>query len=145
MQQVQLFIKDTSGVYQRIDLFKDETISLTQSIQNIKDISKVFTDFTKTFTVPASKDTNKLFKHYYNFDIEGGFDARLKTDGLIKLNESEIHLEAHIDFNDDLKFSEFNKILKRLESILFEKFKINHFNIQPEYGATDSKAIIIQD
>ena len=47
MQQVQLFIKDTSGVYQRIDLFKDETISLTQSIQNIKDISKVFTDFTK--------------------------------------------------------------------------------------------------
>ena len=86
MQQVQLFIKDTSGVYQRIDLFKDETISLTQSIQNIKDISKVFTDFTKTFTVPASKDTNKLFKHYYNFDIEGGFDARLKTDGLIKLN-----------------------------------------------------------
>jgi len=62
-----------------------------------------------------------------------------------QLNESEIHLEAHIDFNDDLKFSEFNKILKRLESILFEKFKINHFNIQPEYGATDSKAIIIQD
>ena len=62
-----------------------------------------------------------------------------------QLNESEIHLEAHIDFNDDLKFSEFNKTLKRLESILFEKFKINHFNIQPEYGATDSKAIIIQD
>ncbi|MDA9334978.1 cation diffusion facilitator family transporter [Flavobacteriaceae bacterium] len=62
-----------------------------------------------------------------------------------QLNESEIHLEAHIDFNDDLKFSEFNKILKRLESILFEKFKINLFNIQPEYGATDSKAIIIQD
>ena len=62
-----------------------------------------------------------------------------------QLNESEIHLEAHIDFNDDLKFSEFNKILKLLESILYEKFKINHFNIQPEYGTTDSKAIIIQD
>tara|TARA_B110000967_G_C18868405_1_gene554012 strand:- start:1113 stop:2015 length:903 start_codon:yes stop_codon:yes gene_type:complete len=62
-----------------------------------------------------------------------------------QLNESEIHLEAHIDFNDDLKFSEFNTILKLLESILYEKFKINHFNIQPEYGTTDSKAIIIQD
>ena len=59
-------------VYQRIDLFKDETISLTQSIQNVKDIAKVFTDFTKTFTVPATKDTNKLFKHYYNFDIREG-------------------------------------------------------------------------
>ena len=85
MQQVQLFIKEKS-VYQRIELFKDETISLTQSIQNVKDIAKVFTDFTKTFTVPATKDTNKLFKHYYNFDITGGFDARVKTVGLIKLN-----------------------------------------------------------
>ncbi|MDG1393454.1 MAG: cation diffusion facilitator family transporter [Flavobacteriaceae bacterium] len=62
-----------------------------------------------------------------------------------QLNESEIHLEAHIDFNYDLKFSEFNIILKLLESSLYEKFKINHFNIQPEYGTTDSKAIIIQD
>jgi hypothetical protein len=86
MQQVQLFIKDQDNVYQRIELFQDETISLTQSIQNIRDISKVFTDFTKTFTIPASKKTNKLFKHYYNFDINNGFDARIKTDGLIKLN-----------------------------------------------------------
>ena len=41
MQQVQLFIKDESSVYQRIELFKDETISLTQSIQNVKDVAKV--------------------------------------------------------------------------------------------------------
>ena len=43
-----------------------------------------------------------------------------------QLNETEIHLEAHIDFNVDLKFSEFNIILKRLEATLFTKFKINH-------------------
>ena len=81
MQQVQLFIED-----QRIELFKDETISLTETIQNVKDIAKVFTDFTKTFSVPATKETNKLFKHYYNFDIVGGFDARTKRSGSIKLN-----------------------------------------------------------
>ena len=86
MQQVQLFIKDQNDTYQRIELFDDETISLTDSIQNVRDVSKVFTDFTKTFTIPAAKNTNKLFKHYYNFDITGGFDARKKTDGLIKLN-----------------------------------------------------------
>ena len=81
MQQVQLYIED-----QRIELFKDETISLTETIQNVKDIAKVFTDFTKTFSVPATKETNKLFKHYYNFDIVGGFDARTKKSGIIKLN-----------------------------------------------------------
>jgi hypothetical protein len=81
MQQVQLYIGN-----ERVELFKDETISLTESIQNVKDVAKVFTDFTKTFTVPASKTNNKIFKHYYNFDIVGGFDARLKTSGSIKLN-----------------------------------------------------------
>ena len=45
MQQVQLYIGD-----ERVELFKDETISLTESIQNVKDVAKVFTDFTKTFT-----------------------------------------------------------------------------------------------
>ncbi|MDA9056808.1 cation diffusion facilitator family transporter [Flavobacteriaceae bacterium] len=62
-----------------------------------------------------------------------------------QLNETEIHLEAHIDFNVDLKFSEFHIILKTLEATLFEKFKINHFNIQPEFGNSDPKSIIIQD
>jgi cobalt-zinc-cadmium efflux system protein len=62
-----------------------------------------------------------------------------------QLNETEIHLEAHIDFNVDLKFSEFNTILKRLEATLLQKFNINHFNIQPEFGNSDPKSIIIQD
>jgi hypothetical protein len=61
-------------------MFKDESVSITQSIQNVKDIAKVFTEFTKTFTLPASKTNNKIFKHYYNFDITGGFDARTKKD-----------------------------------------------------------------
>ena len=62
-----------------------------------------------------------------------------------QLNETEIHLEAHIDFNVDLKFSEFHTILKTLETTLFKKFKINHFNIQPEFGNSDPKTLIIQD
>jgi hypothetical protein len=81
MQKLQLFI---SG--QRIDLFKDEQVSFNQSIQNIKDPAKIFTEFTQTFTVPASKSNNKIFEHYYNYDITDGFDARNKVDALIELN-----------------------------------------------------------
>lgn len=80
MQEVQLYIEGT-----RVELFNDESISLTQSIKNVKDISKVFTDFSKSFSVPASKVNNKLFKHYYNADIDG-FDARTKKDANIELN-----------------------------------------------------------
>ncbi len=67
-------------------MFKDENVNITQSIKNVKDIAKIFTEFTKTFTLPASKTNNKIFKHYYNFDIIGGFDARTKKDATLELN-----------------------------------------------------------
>ena len=88
MQKLQLYISS-----ERIDLFKDEQVSFNQSIQNIKDPAKIFTEFTKTFSVPASKTNNQIFKHYYNFnnvnpnDITfSAFDARNKVSGLIELN-----------------------------------------------------------
>ena len=81
MQKLQLYIGG-----ERLDLFADETVSMTQSIQNIKDIEKVFTEFTQPFTVPASSSNNKIFKHYYNFDIANGFDARQKASSSIELN-----------------------------------------------------------
>lgn len=67
-------------------MFKDESVSITQSIKNVKDVEKIFTEFTKTFTLPASKTNNKIFKHYYNYDIIGGFDARIKKDATLELN-----------------------------------------------------------
>jgi hypothetical protein len=55
-------------------------------LENVKDPAKIFTSFTKTFSVPASKTNNKLFKHYYNYDIVNGYDARIKKAGKIELN-----------------------------------------------------------
>lgn len=81
MQKLQLYIQN-----ERIDLFKDETVSLTQTIQNVKDIAKIFTEFTKTFSLPASPVNNRIFQHYYNFDILDGFDARNKVAGSLELN-----------------------------------------------------------
>ncbi len=81
MQKLQLYIQDT-----RVDLFKDESVSITQTIQNVRDIKKIFTEFTQTFSLPASKTNNKLFKHYYNFNIDGGYDGRNKVSAKIELN-----------------------------------------------------------
>ncbi|MBC7847573.1 MAG: cation transporter [Flavobacterium sp.] len=62
------------------------------------------------------------------------------------LNEDELHLEAHLDCSEDMKMSEFNVLLDELEHILFEKFHINHINIQPEYKKEEvSKDFIVQD
>jgi len=78
--------------YQHLDLFEDEQITLTQTIQDIRDIEKVFTDFSRTFNLPASSVNNKLFKHYYRRDLisdaipDGIFDANSKLDAILELN-----------------------------------------------------------
>ena len=64
---------------------------------------------------------------------------------LWQLNEQEIHLEAHIDFHDNISLQEFNVILKSIEGRVYRDFGINHVNIQPEYGKCHSEQIIVQD
>ena len=61
------------------------------------------------------------------------------------LNDEELHLEAHLDCSDDIKMSEFNILLDEVEQVLFQKFNINHINIQPEFKKEDPKDFIVQD
>ena len=89
-REVEIYI-NTAGfgetvTYKRLDIFSEESVNITNSIQDIRDIAKVFTDFTQQFSLPASSPNNLIFKHYYNFDIIGGYDARVKREALIKIN-----------------------------------------------------------
>ncbi|MEC4003537.1 cation diffusion facilitator family transporter [Flavobacterium sp. SUN052] len=62
------------------------------------------------------------------------------------LNDDEVHLEAHLDCSEDIKMSEFNLLLEKVEQVLFEQFHINHINIQPEFKKEEeSKDTIVQD
>jgi hypothetical protein len=72
---------------ERLDTFgKDENITVTTAVQDVKDISKIRGDFSQGFTVPASKRNNQLFKHYYNADIDNGFDARVRQNASIDVD-----------------------------------------------------------
>jgi len=62
-----------------------------------------------------------------------------------QLNDHDCHFEAHIEFKNNIKLSDFDKICEEVEKILVEKFQIQHCNLQPEYDRSDSKEIIIQD
>ena len=72
--------------YIKVDLFKDESITITDSILNVRDIGKVFTPFSQQFNLPASKANSKLFRHYENENVLNSFDARYRHDAIIKLN-----------------------------------------------------------
>ena len=84
MGKVVIFIE---GV--KIDLHADEGINIKLNTQDINDISKVNAGYSTSFSVPASKVNNKFFKHYYNADIIGGFDARTKKKAVIYLSDLE--------------------------------------------------------
>tara|TARA_R110001599_G_scaffold47233_1_gene137279 strand:- start:29 stop:2134 length:2106 start_codon:yes stop_codon:yes gene_type:complete len=82
MQVVELYINNT-----RVDLFKDESVTITDTIVNAKDVAKVFTTFSQQFSLPASSTNNLIFKHYYNWNITlGSFDARVRVSAILKLN-----------------------------------------------------------
>ena len=84
---VGIYIKDSVTLeYNRVELFNDEKISVNSSIQNVNDISKTYTDFSQTFTVPASKQNNKIFKHWYENSNDNGFSTLVKADAYIEID-----------------------------------------------------------
>ncbi len=64
---------------------------------------------------------------------------------LWRLNDNDLRLEAHIEFNKDIRLSEFDEICERIEKLLNKKFHINHTYIQPEWKRDDPKIYIIPD
>ena len=78
-----------------IELYGDETIELDINVNDIYDISKVFTPISKTFKVPATKANNKLFKHYYNVNLDGTFNAYEKFNIIMEVDSVPL-LEGYL-------------------------------------------------
>ena len=72
--------------YNRIELFNDEKISITSSLKDVTDLSKTFTDYTQSFTIPASENNNIILKHWYENAVENGFDQRVRYNGYIEID-----------------------------------------------------------
>lgn len=84
---IALYISDVAEVnYQRLDLFKDEDISINLTSKNISDISKVFAEFTQGFSVPASPANNAIFSHWYDATVDGLFNANKRVPAYIEIN-----------------------------------------------------------
>ena len=88
-QIVELFIEN-----EQLDVFQDGSITIQSSIKNAKDPSKIFTDFSKNFSLPASKKNNKFFQHYYNYAVKG-FDAHTSKEARIEIN-SRVYKEGYV-------------------------------------------------
>jgi hypothetical protein len=88
MRKVDLYIEtvENSGNYSKIELFNNEEITVSSSIQNVNDISKIFTDYSQSFTVPSSVVNNKIFEHFYNNDVDTLLDHNLRRNAYIEID-----------------------------------------------------------
>ena len=100
-RQVDIYIEGipNSNDYTKLDLFDDEKINISSSIQNVQDISKVYTDFSQSFTVPASENNNKIFEYFYQNDVDGKIDHNLRRYayieiGMVPFRSGKIQLEG---------------------------------------------------
>jgi len=50
-----------------------------------------------------------------------------------------------LDFSEDITLTEFDSILRQIETLLHMEFQINHITIQPEFNKIDPKEVIVQD
>jgi len=81
MRTVQVYIEG-----QRLDLFKDEIISVTSKQQDIQDISKVFTDFSQSFSVPSTPKNDAIFQHFYQNDVSSTIDHNVRRSAFIEID-----------------------------------------------------------
>ena len=79
-------IDEVESNYELVEFFDFESIEITETIKNIQEVDVVFTDYTREFVVPASKNNNKIFQHYYSTKLINSFDARIKRNARIFIN-----------------------------------------------------------
>jgi len=60
-----------------------------------------------------------------------------------KLNDHQVNLEAHLDFNEDVTLSTSNRVIDRIEKKLHDTYDIEHTTFQCEYDRDDKKEIIV--
>ena len=59
-----------------------------------------------------------------------------------QINEHDIMFEAHIDFTQDVRITEFEVILNNIKDLLHDNYNIHHVTLQPEFSVDDNKQII---
>ncbi len=58
------------------------------------------------------------------------------------VTEEDIHLEAHINTEKDIKISESDNLKCKIEQILEEKYSINHCTLQFEYNSCEGHSLV---
>ena len=134
------------------DLYEDEDIPLSLSIDDFKNAAEKVQSYSKDFNLPATKKNNKIFKHIFEvtktYDKADSFNPYIKTKCILKQEGYDIfqgylklldivNKEGEISYSVNL-FSEPVALKDVLDN---KKFKDLDFSeLEHEYNKTNIKA-----
>tara|TARA_Y100000004_G_scaffold63462_2_gene71195 strand:- start:4777 stop:7620 length:2844 start_codon:yes stop_codon:yes gene_type:complete len=76
--------------YEQIDLYKNENIPLVFNVDNFTKATEKVANYSKNFTIPASKHNNKVFSHIFDVTVNSDFNVHRRTKAYITQNTSLI-------------------------------------------------------
>ena len=136
---VQLYVYDDTGARYEVDLYKDEPIKLTLSIEEITDLPRVNSAFSQTFRVPATQNNSKVFKWWYevntvDFDITKRVVAEIHSDGLfyksghIRIQAAYVNEETSQVDLELVFFGETRDFASQIGEITLDKLNLAYLN-----------------
>lgn len=103
-----LIFKITSGNYS-ITMNEALRPAITYAVNDLKDPSKRKSDYSKTITLPSSKELDKLFNSIFDINVETlTFNPNKKTE-LTYLADEEVQLEGYLKL-DEVVINDRNKV-----------------------------------
>jgi len=95
----------------QLDLFQDETLTLSNNVTGLFDIGVLPSDFTRQITIPGTKKNNAFFKHVYDISVENpylfstnvkvpayfDFDGFYLSQGYLQLNKVTVRANKYIE------------------------------------------------
>ena len=97
--RLQLFVEkqDSAGEFIEVDRFNDEAVNVVDSIQDVKDIAKIFAPCTRAFHLPSTPTNNEVFGYYYDNQVDT-YDARFKTRAILRISGADYKI-GHISIS----------------------------------------------
>ena len=113
MNLVEIYIETGAGIYEKLDMFGDESINIKYKLKDTSDISKIFSTYSQTFSIPASQKNSLLIKYFFNPEVVRG---------------SSRFINAKIYVNKQLfKFGKTSLNLAKLKMGLKSSYSLNFF------------------
>lgn len=113
MNLVEIYIETGAGIYEKLDMFGDESINIKYKLKDTSDIGKIFSTYSQTFSIPASQKNSLLIKYFFNPEV-------------VRVNNRFINAKIYVN-KQLFKFGKISLNLAKLKMGLKSSYSLNFF------------------